>query len=157
MTELLGRTVLESLVCIGAFTAFAKDNILWIISRWVYGFVGEMKRYEDRIFVADQALEVLAKEDPKSEERARQIFDSTSAATISKLDAKAQLNKRKFVLYIFKPIFLCPMCMSSTWGTAVYFLSGGTCWVEWIISIVAACGLTTVLFKSIMNYHQGLY
>ena len=47
-----------------------------------------------------------------------------------------------------KPIILCPVCMSSVWGTIFYFTycffyGGGV--LGWIPSILAIAGLVTIL------------
>jgi len=47
-----------------------------------------------------------------------------------------------------KPVILCPLCMSSVWGTIFYFTfsffyGGGV--LEWIPSVFAIAGAVTVL------------
>jgi len=48
---------------------------------------------------------------------------------------------------VLKPVILCPLCMSSVWGTIFYFtfsfFYGG--WLGWIPSIFAIAGAVTVL------------
>lgn len=49
---------------------------------------------------------------------------------------------------VLKPIILCPLCMSSVWGTIFYFTfsffyGGGV--LEWIPSVFAIAGAVTVL------------
>lgn len=38
-----------------------------------------------------------------------------------------------------KPLFVCPACMSSAWGTAVWFFTGGDV-SHWPLYVFALCG-----------------
>ncbi len=44
-------------------------------------------------------------------------------------------------IWITKPLFDCPPCMASTWGTLVWFLTGGDVSWQWSLYVVALSGL----------------
>lgn len=48
-----------------------------------------------------------------------------------------------------KPLFSCPPCMSSTYGTAVWMLTGGTIdW--WIPFVLALCGAMKIVTSRLL-------
>lgn len=49
---------------------------------------------------------------------------------------------------ISKPIFACGPCMSSTWGSLFWFVTGGTT-EHWLIFIIALCGLNRLLSSNL--------
>lgn len=49
-----------------------------------------------------------------------------------------------------KPIFACPPCMSSVWGTGVWFLTGGDVF-WWPYFCIALCGLNRILSSNLHN------
>jgi hypothetical protein len=49
-----------------------------------------------------------------------------------------------------KPLFMCPTCMASIWGTSLYFAFGGEL-VYWIPSILAVAFFNTLLNKWVSN------
>lgn len=46
--------------------------------------------------------------------------------------------------YWIRPIFGCSSCMSSLWGTIIWFAAGGSA-MQWVPFCVALCGLNTVI------------
>lgn len=44
-----------------------------------------------------------------------------------------------------KPLFECPPCMASLWGTMVFLLTGGGTVVQGVVFVLALCGLMRIL------------
>jgi hypothetical protein len=49
--------------------------------------------------------------------------------------------------FINKPLLLCPECMSSFWGTIIYFLLGGEFSIIFPLSIMSCAFLNGLLWK----------
>lgn len=49
-----------------------------------------------------------------------------------------------------KPIGLCPPCMSSVWGSAVWFLTGGE-WTGVFIFVLALSGLMKIVMQTLLK------
>lgn len=49
-----------------------------------------------------------------------------------------------------KPIGLCPPCMSSVWGSAVWFLTGGGWW-EWPFFVLALSGAMVLVSRNLLK------
>lgn len=43
---------------------------------------------------------------------------------------------------LYKPIYGCPVCMAPWYGTLIYFIFFGSDWQEWILTILAAGGIS---------------
>jgi hypothetical protein len=43
---------------------------------------------------------------------------------------------------LYKPIYGCPVCMAPWYGTLIYFVFFGSDWQEWILTILAAGGIS---------------
>jgi len=52
--------------------------------------------------------------------------------------------------WIVAPLFDCPPCMSSIWGTTIWFLTGGD-FFWWPAFVFALCGLNTLVTIEILN------
>lgn len=52
------------------------------------------------------------------------------------------------------PIFGCYKCMTSVWGTAIYFIFGDFNFVHWPFIIIAATGLSIVVYANGPNKIQ---
>lgn len=48
---------------------------------------------------------------------------------------------------IQKPIFECPICMQSIYGSAWYWLYWGNDWKEYLVVLVGCVGLSAILVK----------
>jgi len=60
-----------------------------------------------------------------------------------------RLNK-----YIAKPLFTCPMCMSSFWTLVYYFITGYALNSVTILIMLIVCGMNTLLSSIIYAYHE---
>lgn len=49
-----------------------------------------------------------------------------------------------------KPFYLCPPCMSSIWGTLIWFSLGGEFSIMWPIYLLALCGLLKLIVCNIL-------
>lgn len=63
------------------------------------------------------------------------------------------INAENRLAYEFwlKPIFLCVYCMPSFWGSLIYFGSGNTDLVNWIITIVGSVFVNAVLWNAYLK------
>jgi len=52
--------------------------------------------------------------------------------------------------WVQKPLFDCPPCQSSVWGTAVWFSTGGD-WLWWIPFCLALCGILKIVAHNLLN------
>lgn len=50
-----------------------------------------------------------------------------------------------------KPIFACPPCMASTYGTAVWFLTGGEASFWWIAFVLALSGAMKLITQNFLR------
>jgi hypothetical protein len=55
--------------------------------------------------------------------------------------------------YWSKPLFICPPCMASVWGTIVWFMAGGSL-VLWPFYILSLSGLVTLINSYIYGTNQ---
>lgn len=55
----------------------------------------------------------------------------------------------KPVQRLTKPLFYCPTCMASVWGTSLHFILGGS--VATWIPVVLACAFVNTLFNKWVN------
>lgn len=60
------------------------------------------------------------------------------------------LNAKKWQTYLMKPLFYCPTCMASIWGTVLHFALGGS-FVEWLPVILGVAYFNTLLNKWVSN------
>jgi hypothetical protein len=56
----------------------------------------------------------------------------------------------KHAPYWGKPIGLCPPCMSSVYGTATWFLTGGD-WMWWIPFVLALSGTMVLVSRNLLK------
>jgi len=61
-------------------------------------------------------------------------------------DVMFQSNRDKFLERWSKPLFLCPTCMASVWGTTLHFALGGDA-AYWIPVVLAVAFTNTLLNK----------
>jgi hypothetical protein len=52
-----------------------------------------------------------------------------------------------------KPLFVCPACMSSIWGTAYWLYAGGDL-KHWIIYILCLCGVMHLVSIHFLKNHE---
>lgn len=50
-----------------------------------------------------------------------------------------------------KPLFSCPTCMASIWGTFFWFISGGSFTWWWVVACMALSGINTIASALIYN------
>ena len=50
-----------------------------------------------------------------------------------------------------KPLYSCPPCMSSVWGSAVWFLLGGGFEVMWTVFCLALCGILKLIAHNLLK------
>ena len=60
------------------------------------------------------------------------------------------LNAKKWQTYLMKPLFYCPTCMASIWGTTLHFYFNGSL-IEWPVVILAVAYFNTLLNKWVSN------
>ena len=59
--------------------------------------------------------------------------------------------ERKLGVWACKPLFACPICMSSVWSIlmSLYFVVHGYIWTweDWIITMMTTCGLNIIITR----------
>lgn len=50
-----------------------------------------------------------------------------------------------------KPVFSCPPCMSSVWGTAFWFSTGGE-WTMWPLFCICLCGTMKLIVITFLRH-----
>ena len=55
--------------------------------------------------------------------------------------------------YWSKPLFICPPCMASVWGTVVWFLAGGSLYL-WPFYVLGLSGLVTLINSAVNGSNQ---
>lgn len=64
------------------------------------------------------------------------------------------LNARRISSYISKPLYGCPPCMASVWGSLVWFFFGiDFLSIQWPLFVLATSGLTYLLIYN-FPYHD---
>lgn len=59
------------------------------------------------------------------------------------------LDKRNLPYLIAKPLYLCPPCMASIWGSLVWFFVPGQVFcIGWPLFCLAVCGFTYLLIHN---------
>lgn len=58
---------------------------------------------------------------------------------------KLWLDKLFGEAMIRKPLYACPACMPSIWGTLYFWLCTGFTWNMWPVFVLACCGTTWIL------------
>lgn len=51
----------------------------------------------------------------------------------------ADLMEKLLPRWLCKPLFICPACMASIWGTGIWFYCGGSL-RDWPLYVFALCG-----------------
>jgi hypothetical protein len=59
--------------------------------------------------------------------------------------------RRKFPEWLTMPLFDCPMCMASVWGTTMWFGTGGDFSRWWAIYVVALSGMCKLVAIEWLN------
>lgn len=54
--------------------------------------------------------------------------------------------------YIAKPLYACLPCMASTWGTAVWFIMGGSVEISWPVFCLALCGILKIVSANLLRH-----
>lgn len=49
-----------------------------------------------------------------------------------------------------KPLYACAPCMSSVWGSAIWFYMGGSIEIPWIIFCLALCGILKIIAHNLL-------
>lgn len=62
----------------------------------------------------------------------------------------ADASEESFPEWVNKPLFLCPPCMSSFWGTLIWIASGGA-WELLIVFILALCGTLRLIVDNLIE------
>lgn len=52
--------------------------------------------------------------------------------------------------WLNKPLWICPPCMSSVWGTAIWFATGGD-WIWWPAFVLALCGVLKLCVHNLLR------
>ena len=60
------------------------------------------------------------------------------------------LDAPKWLQNVCKPLFYCPTCMASFWGTTLHFSLGGDV-ISWIPVVFAVAFLNTIFAKWVSN------
>lgn len=56
------------------------------------------------------------------------------------------LNGKGIPVFLAKPLYACPPCMASIWGSIVWFFVGVDFFsVDWPLFVFSVCGLTYIL------------
>ncbi len=58
--------------------------------------------------------------------------------------------ERRFPEVVLKPIFLCPPCMASLWGSTVWFIFGGDL-IFWVPFVLALSGLNRIVAGNLLK------
>jgi hypothetical protein len=58
--------------------------------------------------------------------------------------------EKHFPEKVNKPIFMCPPCMASLWGSAVWFYLGGGFWL-WPVFVLALSGLNVLVVQNLIH------
>lgn len=53
--------------------------------------------------------------------------------------------------WIAKPLFNCPTCMASIWGTLFWFTTGGSLSLWWVVACMALSGYNTIASQLIYS------
>lgn len=53
-----------------------------------------------------------------------------------------------------KPLGLCPICMPSIWGSAMYFTYVGMGWKLWPLYVVALSGVMKIVTILVLNHDE---
>ena len=53
--------------------------------------------------------------------------------------------ERKVKRYVMKPLLTCPVCMSSTWGSLVWFAYGQPLSLDWPVFCIKLAGLIYII------------
>ena len=65
---------------------------------------------------------------------------------------KADYQEENWINWIWKPLFDCPTCMSSFWGTVYYYIAYNQfVLTHYFVFIFALCGLNWIVYSLILN------
>lgn len=54
--------------------------------------------------------------------------------------------------FIQKPLYGCLPCMSSVWGTAVWFATYGSVVWDWLVFCLALCGILKIVSATLLRH-----
>ncbi len=140
MTETLLQLALLSLWCHGWHHLFSPGEALYFISRGAYRYYEDAKTRRDRRTTAIKQW--YGEQQNKSEEKDREPL-------MDLYNEKLEDNNRKFEkeIYILKPLFLCPICFASLYGTGGYLLLNYTTWGIFPVAIIALISVNRLTNK----------
>lgn len=56
-------------------------------------------------------------------------------------------------VWVAKPIYKCPVCMSSVWGTYFFLYSDQRGLINWVIFVFALCGINYLIVEFLYPNH----
>lgn len=63
--------------------------------------------------------------------------------------------KDKFPDYVYTPTAGCPICATPWYGSLIYWIVWGSSVKEWILVIIPAMGLATIIIKFLNQDKEG--
>lgn len=67
------------------------------------------------------------------------------------LEGLGKLIEKTIGTFWSKPIFLCPACMASVWGTIGFFTFSNLSFWHWPLYCICLCGLNVILVRVTSN------
>lgn len=137
--------MITSLWCIGFYAATEKGNILHFIKKPVLDW---LDRVETERQIELSAVNIL---ESQAEKQSNRFYLQREEIN------KHHDNEKSFIMTLYKPIFLCPRCMSSLHSSFLYcpltVMNYG--WPTFAITIVPAVFIITAI-NSILHNHSDL-
>ena len=140
MTETLLQLALLSLWCHGWHHLFSPGEALYFISRGAYEHMEQAKVQKER---AQRKVNEWYHEhkDVTPDEQREPLTDLYN----EKMEETNLQYERQ--VYILKPLFLCPICFASIYGTGGYLLLNYVSWGIIPVAIIALISVNRLLIK----------
>lgn len=141
MTELttILQLILLSLWCHGWYYLFQPGEALYFLSKWAY-----------KIHDKGKSDKEIGERKIKSWYMNQQGSDEEYKTTLVDLyHEKMEENTIKFErkIYFLKPLFLCPICFASLYGTGGYLLLNYTIWGVFPVAIISLISVNRIFNK----------
>lgn len=62
---------------------------------------------------------------------------------------RSDINAPKWLKFILSPVLFCIYCSASFWGSIAYFSFPEPNLYEWIVAVIACCGLNLIIEDSL--------
>lgn len=165
MNDLIITTLLQalamSLFCLGIYNTVKPGRIFGKLGQWAENKFNELKTISGQAESAECMVRnsqgALAKCKEAGDQEGVQIHAKacTEQAEVA-IELYVKASDLRFLVWLLKPILLCPSCFATFWGSIAFWLlqvmAGTTHWttclgIQWALAVLICCAINTILHQ----------